>query len=117
MQIAAHDVSRLSRMIAGCAGVAVAGFGVLPLFTSSDPDGPAVALLPAGLALFLAAPATARRSVRVPARLLALIATGLGATALGDHPAAAVATVLAGLAEKVTVEDGFEWVGKPASDA
>ena len=98
MQIAAHDVSRLSRVIAGCAGVTVAGFGVLPLFTSADPDGPALALLPAGLALFLAAPAAARRAVRVPAYLLALIATGLGATALGDHPAAAVATVLAGLA-------------------
>ena len=60
MQIAAHDVGRLSRLIAGAAGVAVALFGILTLFTPADggPPGafdgdPAAALVPAGAALLL----------------------------------------------------------------
>lgn len=98
MQIAAHDVSRLSRAIAGCAGVAAAASGALPLATSTNTVSPAAALLPAGLALVLVAlPATAR-AVRILASVLAAAATALGAAVLPAHPAAGVATVLAGLA-------------------
>ena len=109
MRIAAHDVGRLSRLIAGCAGVAVAGFGAAAVPMSipgTPPDGfladPATALVPAGLALVLQVlPVTDRiagRVVRGLARLLALSAAAIGAAALGTRPAAAVATVLSGLA-------------------
>ncbi len=98
MQIAAQDVSRLSRAVAGCAGVAVAVFGALPVITSTNAVRPAVALLPAGLALLLAALPATGRLVRIPAGVLAATATALGAAALPGHPAAGVATVLAGLA-------------------
>jgi signal transduction histidine kinase len=108
VQITADDVGRLSRLIAGAGGVAVAVVGVLTVLTpdpSAPPDGahsdPAAALVPAGLALLLQAlPASHRiagRVVRVLALLLALAAAALGAAALRSHPAAAVATLLAGL--------------------
>ncbi|MFI7541282.1 ATP-binding protein [Actinoplanes sp. NPDC049599] len=105
MQIAAHDVGRLSRILAGCAGVAVAVLGALGLLTSfsSAPhnaltSSPAAALLAAGLALSLLAPTRTARGLRVAARLLAVLAAGLSAAALVRHPAAAVATMLTGLA-------------------
>ncbi|GIF24257.1 signal transduction histidine kinase [Actinoplanes tereljensis] len=97
MRIAAHDVGRLSRLIAGCAGFAVAAAGVLTTASSAPPDrGPAAALVPAGIALLLQV-LPAGRVVRVVALLSALAAAVLGATALGRHPAAASATMLAGL--------------------
>ena len=101
MQIAAHDVGRLSRLSAGCAGVAVTAIGALTLFTAarSGPPvvDPAAALVPAGVALLLqVAPATGR-GVRVLAVALALTAAAFGAAALRHHPAAASAALLAGL--------------------
>ena len=101
MQIAAQDVGRLSRILAGCAGVAVAVFGALSLLTSfrtALTPSPAAALTAAGLALVLLAPVRSTSAVRVLAHALAVLAAVLGATALGRHPAAAVATVLSGLA-------------------
>ncbi len=98
MQIAAHDVSRLSRAVAGCAGVAVAAFGALPLITSTNAVRPAGAMLPAGLALVLAAVPATGRVARILTYALAAAATALGAAALPAHPAAGVATVLTGLA-------------------
>ncbi|WP_433792318.1 PAS domain-containing sensor histidine kinase [Actinoplanes sp. CA-252034] len=98
VQIAAHDVGRLSRLVAGCAGATAAAFGALHAL---DP-GPAPALIPAGVALLLqVVPATGVRAGRLRAGaavLLALAATGLGVAHLGSHPAAAVATALSGLA-------------------
>ena len=105
MQIAARDVGRLSRAVAGCAGVAVASFGVLTLLTPHGgvpPDAvksdPAAALFPAGLALLLLVLPVSGPAVRITAYLLSGVAAAMGATALGRHPAAAVAAVLAGLA-------------------
>jgi signal transduction histidine kinase len=105
VQIAAHDVGRLSRLVAGCAGVAVALFGTFALLTSAHagwsgpPTGdPAVALLPAGVALLLLAPPVGHRAVRVTANGLAGVAAVGGAAALARHPAAGAATLLAGLA-------------------
>jgi signal transduction histidine kinase len=109
VQIAAHDVGRLSRLIAGCAAVAVAVFGVLTLLTPHHgvpPDGPrsapAAALVPAGLALLLQVlPVPHRIAGRVVhgfAYLFALTAATLGAATLDTHPAAGVATALSGLA-------------------
>lgn len=104
MQIAAHEVGRLSRLTAGAAGVAVAVVGALTTLhsNSSVPPGrdPAAALVPAGLALLLQALSvrrTAGRVVRVSALVLALTAAGIGAAALQTHPAAAVGILLAGL--------------------
>jgi signal transduction histidine kinase len=98
VHIAAHDVGRLSRLAAGCAGGSVAVFGALHAF---DP-GPAPALIPAGIALLLqVVPAPGEQVSRLragAAALLALTATGAGAVTLGSHPAAAVATALSGLA-------------------
>ena len=56
MRIAAHDVGRLSRLAAGCAGVAAAAVGSLSA-TPRVPPGPspAAALVPAGVALLLQA--------------------------------------------------------------
>ena len=103
MQIAAQDVGRLSRILAGCAGVAVAVFGALDLLTSSTTENaltssPAAALLAAGLALLLLAPSRSAPALRVTAHALAGLAAVLGAAALVRHPAAAVATLLTGLA-------------------
>ena len=105
MQIAAHDVGRLSRAAAGCAGVSVAALGALTLLTSGDrvpPDArlsyPAVALVPAGLALLLLVLPVTGPAVRVTAYVLAAAAAALGTTALDHYPAAAVATLLAALA-------------------
>ncbi|HEX5203365.1 ATP-binding protein [Paractinoplanes rhizophilus] len=99
MRIRTRDLGRLSRLTAGCAGVAVAVIGLVappwpPAGALSDP---AAALVPAGTALLLLALPGARRAVRVPALLLALLAAAIGAASLARHPAAAVATVLAGL--------------------
>jgi signal transduction histidine kinase len=103
VQIAAHDVSRLSRAVAGCAGIAVAVFGASTLLT--DPDGvppqplsPAVALLPAGLALLLSVLSGTGRAARITSYALSAATAAVGLSALVAHPAAAVATVLAGLA-------------------
>ncbi|GAA3335690.1 hypothetical protein GCM10020358_04970 [Amorphoplanes nipponensis] len=100
MQIAAQDVGRLSRILAGCAGVAVAVFGALDLLTTSAAltSSPAAALLAAGLALSLLAPARPAPALRLAAALLAGLAAVLGAAALTRHPAAGVATLLTGLA-------------------
>jgi signal transduction histidine kinase len=105
VQIAAHDVGRLSRTVAGCAGAAVAAFGALTLLTSFDgvaPDAPrsdpAAALVPAGLALVLLVLPVSGPAVRTTAYLLAAGSAAIGCTAIGRHPAAAVAAVLAGLA-------------------
>ncbi|MEU8658178.1 sensor histidine kinase [Actinoplanes philippinensis] len=98
VHIAAHDVGRLSRLAAGCAGATAAVFGALHTF---DP-GPAPALIPAGVALLLQAvpdPGDQAGRLRAGAAvLLALAATGAGAAHLGSHPAAAVAIALSGLA-------------------
>lgn len=105
MQIAAHDVGRLSRAVAGIAGVAVAVFGALSLAASTDPvtpgsltASPAPALFPAGLALLLSVLPAPSRPVRYAGRALAGITAALGALAVVRHPAAGVATLLAGLA-------------------
>jgi signal transduction histidine kinase len=105
VQIAAYDVGRLSRLVAGCAGVAVALFGVLTLLTPADggPPGalsgdPAAALVPAGLALLLLVLPIGHPAVRITAYALAGVSAAIGAAALGRHPAAAVAALLAGLA-------------------
>jgi signal transduction histidine kinase len=97
VHLAAHDVGRLSRLAAGCAGVAVAAVGSLSA-TPRVPPGPspAAALVPAGIALLLQA-LPAGRLPRALARVLALVAAGVGALAFDSHPAAAAATVLAGL--------------------
>jgi signal transduction histidine kinase len=58
---------------------------------------PASALVPAGLALLVRAPAP-HRTARALAVLLALAAAAIGAAALRRHPAEAAALVLAGLA-------------------
>ncbi|WP_245673800.1 sensor histidine kinase [Actinoplanes rectilineatus] len=102
-------MGRLSRLIAGCAGITVAVLGAVNTRTLDDgvpPDGlspaPAVALLPAGIALLLhAAPIAAGPAGRIrsgAAALLALGAAVLGTAGLGDSPAAAVAVALTGLA-------------------
>ena len=68
MHIAAYDVSRLSRLIAGCAGVR--------WLRRPDPSmtvdavRPQAALLPAGLALLLAALPGSAPAVRLPAYAL-----------------------------------------------
>jgi signal transduction histidine kinase len=97
VRIAAHDVGRLSRLIAGCAGVAVAVVGAATTYSGAPPDrGPAAALVPAGIALLLQVLPTGR-VVRVAALLLAVTAAAIGAVALRHHPAAGAATMLAGL--------------------
>ncbi|MEU4239316.1 PAS domain-containing sensor histidine kinase [Actinoplanes sp. NPDC026619] len=100
MQIAANDVGRLSRLIAGCAGFAGAVTGVATMLTtarSGPPDlDPAAALVPAGIALLLQV-LPAGRVVRAAALLLAVVAAVLGALSLHRHPAAGAAALLAGL--------------------
>jgi PAS domain-containing protein len=109
VHIAAHGVGRLSRLIAGCAGVTVAVLGALDTRTLDDGappggvlPGPAAALVPAGIALLIqVVPVAGDRGGRVratAAAALALTASGLGAAALHDQPAGAVAAVLSGLA-------------------
>jgi signal transduction histidine kinase len=96
--IAAHGVSRLSRLAAGCAGVATALYGAAGLPVSVTDPSPAPALLPAGLALVLAVLPHRRLPVRVTGCLLAVAAAVLGSLSLPAHPAAGVAMVLAGAA-------------------
>ncbi|MFI5932671.1 ATP-binding protein [Actinoplanes sp. NPDC051494] len=100
MQIAAHDVGRLSRLLAACAGIGVAVIGGTGLLGAPEPlpTSPGAALPAAGLALFLLAPAGAGRIRRGIAYVLAVLAAALGALALPQHPAAGVATLLSGLA-------------------
>jgi signal transduction histidine kinase len=102
VQIAAHDVGRLSRIVAGCAGVAVAVTGLLSLPAAParvpETTGPAMALVAAGVALVLLAPARPPRAVAGAAYVLALLAAVLGAAALVRQPATGVATLLSGLA-------------------
>jgi C4-dicarboxylate-specific signal transduction histidine kinase len=100
VQIAAHDVGRLARAIAACAGVAVTAYGAFVLIRSPGPvlSDPATAFVPAGLALVLRVLPVSGPAVRVCGHLLAAAATAVGLVTLGTHPAAAVATVLAGLA-------------------
>lgn len=95
MQIA--DVSRLSRVVAGCAGVAVAAFGALPLLTITDAVRPQAALLPAGLALLLAALPGSAPAVRLPAYALAALAAVLGVVIIPSDPAAGLAVLLTAL--------------------
>ncbi|MFI1991359.1 ATP-binding protein [Actinoplanes sp. NPDC020271] len=109
VRIAARGVSRLSRLIAGGAGITVTVLGLLNTRTSdltAPPEGltptPAVALVPAGLALLLqvlppAAGLTGRLRAGAAAAF-ALTTAILGGATLDDHPAAAVATLLSGLA-------------------
>ncbi|MEV6629800.1 PAS domain-containing sensor histidine kinase [Actinoplanes sp. NPDC051470] len=98
MQFAAYDVSRLSRLGAGCAGVATAVYGAAALPVSTLEPSPAPAFLPAGLALVLVVLPARRLSVRITGYLLAAASGVLGALAIGSHPAAGVATVLAATA-------------------
>jgi signal transduction histidine kinase len=100
VQIAAHDVGRLSRAVAGCAGVAVAVFGALTLLVPSGagPAYPSTALLPAGLALVLQVLPITGRTVRATTQVLAGAAAAVSAAGLVSHPASAVATLLAALA-------------------
>jgi signal transduction histidine kinase len=104
VQIAAQDVGRLSRLLAGCAGLAVVAVGVAGLVTAPVEDqdpllpGPGAALPAAGLALFLLAPADAGRVRRGIAYVLAALAAAVGAAVLVRHPAAGVAILLSGLA-------------------
>jgi signal transduction histidine kinase len=99
VQIAAQDVGKLSRAVAGGAGLAVAAFGALTLLRPSDavPASPSAALLPAGLALFLQV-LPSRRAIRSTAYLLAAVAAAIGAAEIVALPAAAVATLLVALA-------------------
>jgi signal transduction histidine kinase len=98
VQIAA--LGRLARAVAACAGVAVTAFGALTLITSPGPvlADPATAFVPAGLALVLRVLPLSGPAVRISGHVLAAAATAVGVATLGIHPAAAVATVLAGLA-------------------
>jgi signal transduction histidine kinase len=100
VQIAAHDVGRLSRAVAGGAGVAVAAFGVLTLpgTPGARLSDPAAALVPAGLALVLLVVPAAGRTSKITAYVLAGTAAVIGAATVGRHPAAAVATLLAAVA-------------------
>jgi signal transduction histidine kinase len=98
VQFAAHDVSRLSRLGAGCAGVATALYGAAALPVDVVDPSPAPALLPAGLALALSVLPVRRFSVRITGYLLAFAAVVLGALALASHPAAGMAIVLAATA-------------------
>ncbi|GAA2872184.1 hypothetical protein Acy02nite_43810 [Actinoplanes cyaneus] len=109
VRIAARGVGRLSRLIAGCAGITVTVLGLLNTRTSeltAPPEGltptPAVALVPAGLALLLQVlPLTGGLAGRLrtgTAAGLALTTAILGGATLDEHPAAAVATMLSGLA-------------------
>ncbi|HWS38537.1 MAG TPA: PAS domain-containing sensor histidine kinase [Actinoplanes sp.] len=97
-------MGRLSRLIAGCAGATVAVFGALhtsiaPLTTADLSRGPAIALIPAGIALVLQVlPAGGTRLRSAAAALFALITAGVGAATMVQHPASALATVLTGLA-------------------
>jgi C4-dicarboxylate-specific signal transduction histidine kinase len=105
VQIAAHDASKLSRAAAGGAGLTVAAFGALSLATSTTPVSPAAlaadpapALLPAGLALFLSVLPALPGALRHTGYALAGLTAALGAVVSVRHPAAGVATLLAGLA-------------------
>ncbi|GAB2610870.1 hypothetical protein Aab01nite_25260 [Paractinoplanes abujensis] len=106
MHDAARDLGRLSRLTAGCAGVAVTVFGTTALLMSlkgAPPDGfladPAAALVPAGVALLLQAlPVHSRSAGRVvhgSAILLTLAAAALCLAAFPRHAAASAATLLA----------------------
>ncbi|WP_067508812.1 HAMP domain-containing sensor histidine kinase [Actinoplanes sp. TFC3] len=97
MQLAAQDVGRLSRLVAGGAGLAVAATGLAGL-VSRNSSSPAAALLAAGLALFLLAPAQAGRIRRGIAYALAALAAAVGAVVLVHRPATGVAMLLTGLA-------------------
>ncbi|MEU8237128.1 PAS domain-containing sensor histidine kinase [Actinoplanes missouriensis] len=101
-------MGRLSRLIAGCAGITVAVLGALDTRTLDDgvpPEGllptPAVALVPAGIALFvqvIPAPGGRARRIRtVLVALLALAAAALAAAGAGDLPAATAAALPAAL--------------------
>ncbi|GAA2550114.1 hypothetical protein GCM10010435_20040 [Winogradskya consettensis] len=104
MQIAAQDVGRLSRLLAGCAGLTVAALGTAGLLSMPADDrepllsSPGAALPAAGLALCLLAPSGAGRVRRGVAYVLAVLAAAVGVAALSRHPAAGVAIVLSGLA-------------------
>jgi signal transduction histidine kinase len=105
VQIAAHDVGRLSRLVAGCAGVAVAMFGILTVYIPPDrkPPGalisnPAAALVPAGFALVLLVLPIRHWAVRAASYTLAALVTLIGVAALASHTAAAPALALSGLA-------------------
>ena len=106
MRDAARDVGRLSRLTAGCAGVAGAVAGAAALLMSIEgapPDGfladPAAALVPAGLALLLQAlPVSHRTTGRVvhgTALLLLFAAAAIALAAVAGHPAAALVTLVA----------------------
>ncbi|MFC3743641.1 sensor histidine kinase [Paractinoplanes deccanensis] len=99
-------MGRLSRLIAGCAGVAVAVFGAAALLMSlrgAPPDGlftdPAAALVPAGLGLLLRVlPVSHRIAGRVVhgfAHLLMVFAAAIGVLGLAGHPGPAIATLVA----------------------
>ena len=95
MTIAGHGVTRLSRFAAGCAGVATAVYGATSLPHSISDPSPAPALLPAGLALVLAAARDRHPPIRIAGYLMAVAAVVIGSLGLGASPAAGVATVLA----------------------
>lgn len=102
--MAAQHAGRLSRILAVCAGTAVVTLGLTGLISAParlqphDFRSPAAALVAAGLALVLLAPAGAHRVRRGCAYVLAALAAATGAATLGGHPATGVAVLLSGLA-------------------
>lgn len=125
MHIAAHGVGRLSRLIAGCAGITVAVLGALDTRTLDDgvpPEGllptPAVALVPAGIALFVqvipASGGRARRIRTVVVALLALAAAALAAAGASDFPAATAAALPAALIAGTILFRAPEGAAEPA---
>jgi signal transduction histidine kinase len=98
VRIAAQDVGRLSRALAGCAGFTVAASGALTLLRWPGYGWLDAALVPAGLALVLLVLPVAHPAARIGGYALAGAAAGLGAAMLGRYPAAAAAAVLSGVA-------------------
>jgi signal transduction histidine kinase len=102
VQIGAQDAGRVSRILAACAGIAVAVLGSAQL--ASHPENPTLvtspeaALMASGLALFLLAPVNAGRSQRGIAYGLAGAAAIIGGANLLRQPATGVAELLAGFA-------------------
>lgn len=96
MRIAAQDVGRLSRALAGCAGWAVTASAALALVRWPGYGWLDAALVPAGLALALLV--LPHPAVRITGYALAGAAALIGVTMLGRYPAAAAAAVLSGAA-------------------
>lgn len=108
MQVATRDVGRLPRIIAGCAGGAVAAFGASSAFgpiigvRTADPSTTAsltgAAVGTAGVALLVLATAGTRATRWATGRVLAGVAALIGVTVLADEAVTALATLLVGAA-------------------